>query len=88
MTDEWNKPTAPVKSVTTPGVTNKGPISPRVELEPVEPMDMDPAELETIEQLRSQNKELQHEVRHLQGQMEEAWAIIKSRDEQLEATRR
>jgi hypothetical protein len=85
--DDWNVPTPPVKSVTTvaPGMKlTPGPIQP-LPTERVELILVDPDEIAAMDELRLQNKKLRAENNMLMKQIEDAWEIIKTRDQQLTA---
>lgn len=84
MSDEWDKPTPPTRAPLAPGVRAGGPVQPRPQAEPIELIMVDPDEVKTIEDLRLQNKKLRRENDMLMSQVEEAWAVIKTRDEQLQ----
>lgn len=77
MADDWDKPLAP-------GLV-RAPQSPRLELEPV--VDDSPAYAEPVsadvEELRAQIKILQEDNKLLMKQIEDAWKVIRSRDETI-----
>jgi hypothetical protein len=83
--DEWNAPTPPVKSVTTPAPGLKMTAAPVHAAEPVELILVDPDEIAAMDELRLQNKKLRAENDMLMKQIEDAWEIIKTRDSQLTA---
>ena len=76
MSDDWDKPTAPL----APGLVRGPAIEPKIALEPVELSAIDPEELKTIEELRIQNKRLQADNDELMKQIEAAWDVIRTRD--------
>lgn len=73
----WNEPSTPIAPRLAPGL-RMAPAAeePKLELELVE----DP---KTIEELQYKIARLEHDNKVLMNQIEEAWAVIKSRDEQI-----
>ncbi len=76
--DAWDEPIAPL----APGL-KLDPRQPKLEMEPVEFVEPDPQSLETIEELRAQNKRLKFDNEVLMKQIEETWAIIRARDDTI-----
>lgn len=75
--DEWNKPSPPL----APGLRmGPPPALSKIELEPVEP---EGPVLPEVEELRLKVMELKRDNQILMNQIEEAWAVIKSRDETI-----
>lgn len=76
--DNWDAPAVPL----APGL-KLDPRQPKLEMEKVEFVEPSPDELQDIESLRAQNKRLKFDNDVLMRQIEESWAIIRARDDQI-----